>query len=411
MQNKIRELESRDIFRILFESAGEGLVLVDKTGTILMLNPRVEEMFGYEKNELVGQKIEVLIPESVRQRHVQHRDSYAEHPRKRSMGAGYDLAGRKKDGSTFPVEISLNYFYSGDDMAVMALITDITERKRIEKELHQLNEELEHRVEERTQMLAGAIHELEYTNKSLEKAEEEVRKALEKEKELGELKSRFVSTASHEFRTPLATILSSVSLISKYTGPEDEEKRAKHIERIKSSVNNLREILNDFLSLGKLEEGKMHNKPEVFDLVAFCKGVTEEMQALAKPGQKIIYEHTGNTEVFLDPQLLKNILINLLSNSIKFSNENKPIHFNSEANPERISFTVKDEGIGMAEDDQKNLFERFFRAKNAINIQGTGLGLNIVKKYVELMEGDISFSSKLNEGSVFTVTYPYTTPE
>lgn len=406
MDKKLKELESKDIFRILFESAGEGLLLADKSGTILMVNPRVEEMFGYSRDMLIGDKVEILIPQASRDKHVKYRQQYAEHPKKRSMGAAMALRGMRKDGSMFPVEVSLNYFNSGDEMVVMALITDITERQRIEDELHRLNEELEQRVEERTQMLAGAIHELEFSNKSLEKAEEDVRHALEKEKELGELKSRFVSTASHEFRTPLATILSSVSLIAKYDKPEDNDKRAKHIERIKSSVNNLREILNEFLSIGKLEEGKVEYNPTEFNLKDFTKATIEEVHVLTKEGQHIITDYSGQETVRTDQQFIKNILINLLSNAIKFSDEGKKIWCTIDADNENISIQVRDEGIGMAEEDQKNLFERFFRAKNAINIQGTGLGLNIVKKYVELAGGNISFSSKLNQGSVFNVTLP-----
>jgi PAS domain S-box-containing protein len=403
----IRELESKDIFRILFESAGEGLLLVDSAGNIIMANPRVEEMFGYDKDELTGKKVEVLIPESSREKHVQHRQTYGQHPKKRSMGAGYDLAGQRKNGSAFPVEISLNYFHAGEGMVVMALITDITERKKIESEFHKLNEELEKRVEERTQMLAGAIHELEHTNKSLEKAEEDVRKALEKEKELSELKSRFVSTASHEFRTPLATILSSVSLIGKYIQPEDQDKRQKHIERIKASVNNLREILNDFLSLEKVEAGKIEPRFSEIELESYTKGIVDEIHVLARPGQSIVCEYKGvKRPVMLDPQLLKNVLINLLSNAIKFSNEDGKITFITEVSPEGCTFTVSDQGIGMSEEDQRHLFEQFFRAKNAINIQGTGLGLNIVKKYVELMRGTIACTSELNKGTTFTVSFP-----
>jgi PAS domain S-box-containing protein len=403
----LKELEGKDIFRVLFESAGEGLILVDQSGTILMSNPRIEEMFGYKRDELTGQKVEILIPESSRKKHVEHRQSYGQHPKKRSMGAGYDLSGRRKDGSTFPVEISLNYFHSGDSMVVMALITDITERKRIENEFHKLNEELEKRVEERTQMLAGAIHELEYTNKSLEKAEEDVRKALEKEKELSELKSRFVSTASHEFRTPLATILSSVSLIGKYTKPEDQDKREKHIDRIKSSVSNLREILNDFLSLEKVQAGKIEFRPAELHLEDFACTIVDEIRVLAKPGQSITCEYKGEKRlVMLDPQLLKNILINLLSNAIKFSHDDGKISFLTEVNKNGCSFTVNDHGIGISEEDQKHLFEQFFRAKNAVNIQGTGLGLNIVRKYVELMGGTITCRSEINKGTTFTVNFP-----
>jgi PAS domain S-box-containing protein len=401
----IKNLESQDIFKILFESAGEGLVLADQSGTLLMTNPRIEEMFGYQSDELIGQKVEVLIPEALRHDHVQQRERYTENPKKRSMGAGMDLVGKRKDNSTLPIEISLNYFRSGEEMVVMALITDITERKKIAMELQQLNADLEQRVDDRTQMLAGAIKELEYTNKSLGKAEEELRRSLDAEKELGELKSRFVSTASHEFRTPLATILSSVSLIAKYIKPEDQEKRVKHIERIKSTVSDMREILNDFLSLSKLEEGKMRNSPVVFQVVSFCQAVTEEMRMHAKAGQQIIYMHEGADEAYLDNQLLKNVLINLLSNAIKFSEEGRQIQVKSIILDRSLDIYVSDSGIGMSQEDQKHLFERFFRAKNAASIQGTGLGLNIVRKYVELMGGEISFESEMNKGTTFRVSF------
>ncbi|MFI5148167.1 MAG: ATP-binding protein [Bacteroidia bacterium] len=405
----VQKLEGQDIFRILFESAGEGLVLADQGGTLLMLNHRVEEMFGYEKDELIGKMVELLIPESRRHQHEKYREGYMAHPKKRPMGVGMDLVGRKKDGTSLPIEISLNYFYSGEEMVVMGLITDVTERKKIERELQQLNIDLEQRVEDRTQMLAGAIKELEHSNKSLETAEGELKKALETEKELSELKSRFVSTASHEFRTPLATILSSVSLIAKYNKPEDSEKRTKHIERIKSSVDNLREILNDFLSLSKLEEGKVRTSPVIFEVIPLCKGLAEEMQMHARAGQQIVYEHEGDERAYLDNQLLKNVLVNLLSNAIKFSEEGNPIHLKSEVSQRKLKISVKDSGIGMSLEDQKHLFERFFRGKNAASIQGTGLGLNIVRKYVELMEGEISFKSELNRGTTFFVTFPLNT--
>jgi PAS domain S-box-containing protein len=403
----MRRPESKDIFKILFESAAEGLILSDKSGTILMHNPRISEMFGYNDEELLGEKIEILIPEKHKHKHTGHRENYTHQPRKRSMGAGMDLSGRRKDGSVFPVEISLNYFYSGEEMIVMALITDITERKKIEDEFRKLNSELEKRVEERTQALEGAIHELEFTNKNLEEAEEEVRKALEKEMELSEMKSRFVSTASHEFRTPLATILSSVSLIGKYNNPEDEEKRRKHIDRIKSAVNNLRDILNDFLSVDKLEEGKVLNEPAFFILKDFFSELSDEVSSLLKQGQEIKHEHSGEEMVNLDKMLFKNIMLNLISNAIKFSEEGGAILIKSFVSNGIAEISVKDSGMGISEEDQKHLFERFFRAKNAINIQGTGLGLNIVKKYAELMNGEISFESSLGKGTTFFLKFKF----
>lgn len=241
-------------------------------------------------------------------------------------------------------------------------------------------------------------------------SKKELEKSLEKEKELNELKSRFVTTASHEFRTPLATILSSSSLIEKYNEKEDEPKRRKHLQRIQSSVNNLIEILNDFLSIGKLEEGVIRNKPEPLQVNDFVGGVVDGNRAILKKDQKVNYHHIdGNHNAEADLQMFKNVILNLLSNAAKYSNEGQTIDITTEVIPglaEMIELKVKDHGIGIPDKDQPHLFERFFRAKNAMNIEGTGLGLNIVKKYVELMHGSISFISTLGEGTEFTVRIP-----
>ncbi len=403
------------IYELLFESAAEGLAVINQSGKIIMANSRLREMFGYDPGELVGEKIEVLIPQSHRSKHLSHRKAYHAKPVKRSMGQGMDLWGEKKDGQQFPVEISLNYFGEGAEQLVMALVTDITERKQSEAKLKQLNEGLEERIKARTKELDNAIRALEFSNEELQqeiqirrKAEQQARQSLIKEKQLNELKSRFVSLASHEFRTPLSTVLTSVTLISKYI--EHNDKSLKHINRIKSAVHNLTGILNDFLSLDKLEDGKVQNNPVEFDLRTLAEDIIEEMQTVAKSGQVIRHEHSGKGDpVWLDKQLLKNIIINLLSNAIKYSKEDQVIRFTTDLADDLLTIAVRDEGIGIPESEQSQLFERFFRAKNAVNIQGTGLGLNIVKRYVDLIGGNISFNSKLQEGTTFTVTIPINT--
>ncbi|AKQ45096.1 histidine kinase [Rufibacter radiotolerans] len=276
-------------------------------------------------------------------------------------------------------------------------------------EIQSLNAQLEQRVHERTQELAEAIQQLEMTNRILHEAQLDIEKALQKEKELNELKSRFVTTASHEFRTPLSTVLSSASIIARYKTTEEDDKRLKHVDRIKSAVQNLTVILNDFLSMSRIEEGKVYNVPSVFNLVSFCKENVEEMEALVKEGQQIAYTHEGLQElVELDKQLLKNILINLLSNGSKYSSEGKTINLETKITHEAVTISVKDQGIGIPNADQTHLFTPFFRAQNATNIQGTGLGLNIVKRYVEVMEGTMQFKSVLNKGTTFTITFPKT---
>lgn len=234
----------------------------------------------------------------------------------------------------------------------------------------------------------------------------ELTEALGREKALSDLKSRFLSIASHEFRTPLSTILSSTSLIDKYNKEEQEENRKKHTARIKSSVNNLTGILDDFLSLDKLEQGKVKITRELINLYELAFEITEELNGILKPGQVIYLSYNGERNIVQDKKILRNILLNLLSNAIKYSAEHKGIYLFIEIENGVAFIKVKDEGIGIPEEEQKNLFSKFYRARNAINIQGTGLGLNIVKRYVELLDGTITFVSKENEGSTFFIEFP-----
>jgi len=238
-------------------------------------------------------------------------------------------------------------------------------------------------------------------------AERNIRSALVREQELNELKTRFISMASHEFRTPLSAILSSAILLGKQNEPGKEVKREKYIGQIKTNVRNLVIILNDFLSMGKLEEGKITAQKEIFDIVQFSKSVVEEIDSSKKYGQKITINHKSPTiSVFLDPKLIKHILTNLLSNAIKYSQENKKIDLILDKNQKNVIIKVVDQGIGIPKEEQSNLFQRFFRAENSAIIQGTGLGLHIVKQYVELMGGHVSFESELNKGTTFIVEIP-----
>jgi two-component system, chemotaxis family, CheB/CheR fusion protein len=246
-----------------------------------------------------------------------------------------------------------------------------------------------------------------YNITNRKKAEEEVWQALNKQKELNELKSKFVSIASHEFRTPLSGILSSAYLIAKYNDLHDDKNIQKHLERITGSVRTLTDILNDFLSLGKMEEGKTQNNIAEFNVVDFCKSLTEEIRPTIKKNQAIIYQHSGKGDIVsLDKQNLRHVLMNLISNAVKYSDEGKPIHLTSSLANGQIQFTVKDEGIGIPAEDQPYLFQTFFRANNTTNIQGTGMGLYIVKRYTEIMGGTIQFASRENEGTAFTLQFP-----
>lgn len=249
--------------------------------------------------------------------------------------------------------------------------------------------------------------ELNDTLVELEKSKAELELLLSKEKELSDLKSRFVSMASHEFRTPLSTILSSASLVAKYRLAEEQDKRDKHIQRIRSAVSNLTDILNEFLSIGRIEEGRVQASYSSFNIKEQIQLVCSEMSTIIKAGQRFNYIHKGKTSVYLDLSLLRNVMINLLSNAIKFSFEQSVIDIISEVDDKTILISVSDHGLGIPEEDRKHLFERFFRAQNVTNIQGTGLGLHIVSKYVELMNGQIEVQSELEKGTAFNIRFNY----
>jgi len=216
-----------------------------------------------------------------------------------------------------------------------------------------------------------------------------------------------VSMASHEFRTPLSTILSSANLLSRYTTTEDQDKRNKHIKRTKDAVKHLNVLLEDFLSVGKLEEGKILAEPVPFGLQEVLEEVTEEMQALTKKGQRIQCRYSGDHVIISDKRLVKNILINLLSNAIKFSDEGGTIDLEVAPRPSGgVIISVRDKGMGISAEDQQHLFTSFFRGANVINIEGTGLGLHIVRRYVDLLHGTISLESALGEGTCVTIGLP-----
>lgn len=636
----------------MFADATLGILVADVNGKITLCNKLAEELFGYSRDELLGQKVEVLLPRKIRHKHVGHRAAYLENPTPRLMGAGRDLYGRRKDGSIFPIEISLSHVQIEEHSAVIAYISNIRWRKeqeeklRHEKELAQMylemagsiilvldkeekvtlinregalilgaseeeiigknwfesfvpkenqaevravyaqllehkgnqleyyenkvrathgemrliswhnrllqNEkgeaigtissgtditltreaelmlqeskarlknyaiELEEEVAARTAevfesqtklKLSNQVAQIGYWEISLEQGSQlslawseeffrlfdqrytedplpkefflqyihpedrevvvaqtkeaiktgedkrlefrittsyghpkyisselrgirnqygkltkifgviqditenkEIEKRLEqnlkKEKELGELKSRFVSMASHEFRTPLSAIQSSVDLIKIYQERGQSEKIDRHVGRIRSSVQNLTNILNDFLNLEKLESGKIIYQPEEIQFEKYMRDILEEIGLLKKQDQEIHYDHRGGSIAVLDKHLLRNILNNLLSNAIKYSQEGARIEVHSEIKENELNFSVKDQGIGIPEADQEHLMTRFFRATNATNIQGTGLGLTIVRRYLDMMQGSIWFESEENTGTTFFAKIP-----
>ena len=342
-------------------------------------------------------------------------DKFVEKSEKRRMGKGRNLFGLKKDGSIFPVEAGLNPFQFEGRRYVMSLISDITERHIQKQEIEQLNKDLEVRIEKRTEELRVTIQELQLLNSKLgneiqkrKQAEAKTKKALQKEIELNELKTKFLSLVSHEFKTPLSGILTSSTLTKKYTTTEQQDKREKHLNTIKNKVHYLTGILNDFLSIERLESGKVTYKFEEFSLITLVNEVIYNANVTLKDGQEIIYpQHLEDISLVQDKNVLELILSNLLNNAVKYSSEDTSIHFEVEITKTNlIKFRIKDEGIGIPEKDQKHIFERYFRAENALNNQGTGIGLNIAKVHLENLNGSISFVSKEGEGTTFYIEIP-----
>lgn len=506
MTQKAQQLSNPEMYEVIFNSVGEGVIVANKNGEIVLANPRANELFGYASNELLGLKVEQLVPKEVRERHTDHRANYQKKPHKRQMGGNMNLSGLRKDGSFFDVEISLNHFENNDQQYVVAVITDVSERVVQQKEIQELNLNLEKKVEERTQEVLesqklysaiaqnfpnGTINVFDqelnyifveglelrelgidpskligtnYLKKVNKEVQEKLKKelltvfkgnsnqfeivlndqtysvnavplsiskgvvdkilvveenitvqkeielqkeaALAKEKRLNEMKSRFVSMASHEFRTPLSTVLSSIALIEKHIEKGSLDKTEKHTQRIRKSVAGLTEILNDFLSIEKLESEILTAKITQIDFQKFCLEIKEELETITKKGQVLNINIEGETAIQSDPQILKNVCYNLISNAIKYSKEDSEITIQAKVTQDDLNISIQDKGIGIPHEEQKEMFNRFFRAKNVTNIKGTGLGLSIVKKYVELLDGKIWFESELNVGTTFFVQIP-----
>jgi len=413
--------ESQNTLEAVIKTAVDGIIMINSRGIIRMANEAAQELFEYQLDEMLGQNVNMLMPEPHKSQHDTYIDNYQRTGEEKIIGIGREVSGRRKNGSLFPLRLAVSKVETEHGRLFVGVIHDLTDQKAAEEKILRLNRELEQKVEERTEKLTEVVNKLLQSNIKLEqeikekesaeaallKNEQELKETLEKEKELNELKSRFVSMASHEFRTPLTTIASSSDLLSMYKKTEQQEKREKHLKRIRSAVANLTGVLGDFLSLSKLEEGKIHSQPVEFILEELLEEAVEDMHSLLKPEQTVKTSFTNtNQAIILDKKLFKNILINLLSNAIKYSDRGSTIWLDVKLENKLISASLRDEGIGIPEEDQKHLFSRFFRAENAINIQGTGLGLNIVMRYLEILNGSIEFESVQGKGTTFYFKIP-----
>jgi two-component system sensor kinase FixL len=393
-------MENAALLIAIIQNAIDGIITIDERGKVESINPSACKLFDYLPEEVIGNNVSMLMPSPDKEQHDTYLENYHRTGRAHILGIGREVKGLKKGGTIFPFRLGISEVQYSGRKIYTGFIHDLSREKEAENTLKEYAAHLEELVEERTQSLSDTVL-------ALQKAKEDVSFSLEKERELGLLKSRFVSIASHEFRTPLTSIQLSVSLIEKYAESFNSPNIVKHVGKVKAAVGNLTGILNDFLSLEKLESGKQEPLYYEFDLVKFSEEITEEMQVMAKQNQNIIYQHTGTQNVIrLDQNLLKNCIVNLITNAIKYSGENTFIDFNTEINEQECIITISDNGIGIPEADQTHLFEAFFRAHNTGTIPGTGLGLNIVSRYTRLMNGKIHFKSVVHQGTLFTISFP-----
>lgn len=404
---KVFEEKKDNIFKVLSESISEGIVIVNEKQEIVASNDAASRMFGYTPDELLGENLSILIPREYKNTHPKQVGEFLKKSDPRQMGHGRDLYGQRKDGNVFPVEAGLNPFEIYGSKYVMALVTDISVRKKQEKEIIELNLYLEQKVEARTKELKQTIKELKEEVLKRKKAENKILESLRKERELNELKTKFLSLVSHEFKTPLSGILTSATLVGKYTETAHQEKREKHLRTIQNKVKYLNNILNDFLSIERLESGKATYKFDVFPLSKVVNEVIYNANMLLKDGQRINYpQNIDDILVNFDEKILELSLTNLINNAIKYSAEYTVIDVVVIPQKDSLSIKIIDEGMGIPEKEQKYVFNRYFRAENALLDQGTGIGLNIVKSHLENLDGTITFESEEGKGSTFTITFP-----
>ena len=375
-ERKAKERELSHWARIFEESLNEIYVFDAQSFRFVNVNKEAQRNMGYSLEEF-----KKLTPVDIKPEFSQPKFRKLVKPllREDEGQVQFETTHLRKDGSSYPVEVHLQLSTMGDRNVFVAIILDITERKNY-------TEKLEKTVEERTKQLT---------------------EALAKEKELNELKTRFLSLVSHEFKTPLSSILTSITLLGKYTRTEQQEKRNKHIDTIRSKVKYLDSILNDFLSVERLESGKVNYNLENFPLSKIVNEVVYDSNMLLKEGQKIRYpEDIDDLIIEFDEKTLELVLSNLVHNAIKYSPEDSTIDLQVEKKEDKLLLKIIDEGIGIPKKEQKHIFDRYFRAGNALTTQGTGIGLNIAKQHLENLGASLEFSSKENKGSTFMVHIP-----
>ena len=379
-------LESR--FRKLLEAAPDAILEVNQEGQIMLLNEAAERMFGYSRGELLGLNVENLVPAAMRSGHAQHRASYASHPNTRPMGTGLELQGQRKDGSLFPVEISLSPNWIEGALHVIASVRDITERKVVEDRIRALREQY--------------TAELKIKNEQLEVRNLEAEQA-------NRLKNEFLASMSHELRTPLHTIIGFSELLTEQLEGPLNAKQQRFVGHILQDARHLLELINQVLDISKIESGRLELRRESFDFGHCLEEVLAAIgQHAATKNIKMENRNSFRSALYADRLRVKEILYNLLNNAVKFTPEGGRVWVESAREGDFLKVSVCDTGIGISEKEHAAIFDKFYQAGDSRGTarEGTGLGLPITRHLVEAHGGTISLESRPGQGSRFTLTFP-----
>jgi len=399
-------------YKLCVDSFVDGICITDENGVIVMNNKPLEKIFGYKEDELLHKSITILIPDRYKETNINHFLDLIKSPERFKEGSVIELYGLHKSGKILHVEVKIKHFEYDDHLYTKLMISDISFRKKKEHEIRSLNYGLEKEVKKQNKELKHLVKKLKNSNIQLTQevqqkvlAEKKARASFKKEKEYHVLKSKFLSMASHEFKTPLSGIHTSATLIGKYNDPVNE-KISVHVDKIKKLVNQFNAILDDFLLLEKTDSRAINYQPEKFVFYTLMQDIIHDARTVTKKGQSFkLKPCKERVEVFHDKKILSLIFRNIIYNAVKYSKKDTEITIDVRTNG-YITVKVRDHGIGIPKEDQKHIFERFFRASNALPYQGTGIGLNIVKHHIEMLKGSVKFKSKENAGTVFTVKLP-----
>jgi PAS domain S-box-containing protein len=392
------------------KSIGDAVITTDSQGLVTFMNPVAEALTCWKQEEVLGSNLSQVfqtINEITRE--------VVESPVALALreGATVGLENHTllitKDGTEIPIDDSAAPIRNEDGSIIGAVLVfhDVTEQQQIKAILQKTNEELAERVAESITQLKTVNEQLRAEIDRRQQLESEMLLALEKERELNELKSRIVATISHEYRTPLTTILSSTELLEQYGSNWTEDRKRKHFQRIQASVKYLTELVNDVLFINEAEVGSLKFEPAPLNIEQVIRELVEEFQ-LEDAGKHIITLECqeASTNALLDKNLLQSMLRNLLSNAIKYSSEGSQVRLELIFEESKVIFRISDQGIGIPSSDQVHLFNAFFRGSNVGTIPGVGLGLVIVKETVDLHRGEIVVNSEVGVGTTFTVTLP-----